>query len=42
MRTQAFGIESPGSLLDPDDVARRALGVLVGNTSGLVYDVIQR
>jgi len=42
MRTQAFGIESPDSLLDPDDVARRALGVLVGHSSGLVYDVIQR
>ncbi len=42
MRTQAFGIESPDSLLDPDVVARRALGVLVGNSSGLVYDVIQR
>jgi 2-C-methyl-D-erythritol 4-phosphate cytidylyltransferase len=42
MRTQAFGIESPDSLLDPDHVARRALGVLVGHSSGLVYDVIQR
>lgn len=42
MRTRAFGTETPGSLLDPDDVARRALGVLVGETSGLVYDVVQR
>lgn len=42
MRTRAFGIENPETLLDPDDVARRALGVLVGRSSGLVHDIVQR
>ncbi len=42
MRTRAFGIENPATLLDADDVARRALGVLVGTTSGLVHDIVQR
>jgi 2-C-methyl-D-erythritol 4-phosphate cytidylyltransferase len=41
MRTRAFGIEDPATLLDADDVARRALGVLVGRSSGLVHDIIQ-
>lgn len=41
MRTKAFGKEPPETLLDPDDVARRALGVLVGSSTGLVYDVVK-
>lgn len=41
MRTRAFGIEPPGTLLDPDDIARRALSVLVGSTSGFIYDVVK-
>ncbi len=41
MRTKAFGIEPPESLLDPDYVARRALGVLVGSSTGMVYDVVK-
>lgn len=41
MRTRAFGNEPADSLLDPDDVARRALSVLVGDTSGVIYDVVK-
>ena len=41
MRTKAFGIEPPDSLLDPDDVARRALGILVGSSTGMVYDIVK-
>jgi len=41
MRTKAFGIEPPESLLDPDDVARRALGILVGTSTGMVYDIVK-
>ena len=41
MRTKAFGNEPPDTLLDPEDVARRALSVLVGNTSGIIYDIVR-
>ena len=41
MRTKAFGNEPADTLLDPDDVARRALSVLVGNTSGIIYDIVR-
>lgn len=41
MRTKAFGIKPPESLLDPDDVARRALGILVGSSTGMVYDIVK-
>jgi NAD(P)-dependent dehydrogenase (short-subunit alcohol dehydrogenase family) len=39
MRTRAFGNEPPETLLDPDEVARKALGILVGNFSGIIFDV---
>lgn len=39
MRTKAFGQEPPETLLDPDEIARRALGVLTGQTTGIIYDV---
>ena len=39
MRTRAFGAEPPETLLDPDEVARKALGVLAHDRTGLVYDV---
>jgi 2-C-methyl-D-erythritol 4-phosphate cytidylyltransferase len=41
MRIKAFGVEPPESLLDPDDVARRALGILVGSSTGMVYDIVK-
>ena len=41
MRTKAFGNEPPDTLLDPEDVARRALSVLVGNSSGIIYDIVR-
>ena len=41
MRTRAFGTEPADTLLDPDDVARRSLSVLVGNSSGIIYDVVK-
>jgi 2-C-methyl-D-erythritol 4-phosphate cytidylyltransferase len=41
MRTKAFGNEPPESLLDPEEVARRGLSVLVGNTSGIIYDIVR-
>lgn len=40
MRVKAFGQEAPESLLDPDDVARKALGILVGSTTGFIYDIV--
>jgi 2-C-methyl-D-erythritol 4-phosphate cytidylyltransferase len=41
MRTKAFGNEPADTLLDPEDVARRALSVLVGNGSGIIYDIVR-
>jgi 2-C-methyl-D-erythritol 4-phosphate cytidylyltransferase len=41
MRLKAFGEEPPETLLDPDEVARKALGILVGDTSGIIYDVVK-
>ncbi|MGI4958583.1 MAG: SDR family NAD(P)-dependent oxidoreductase [Janthinobacterium lividum] len=41
MRTKAFGHEPVESLLEPDDVARKALGILVGESSGMIYDVVK-
>ena len=38
---RAFGAEPPETLLDPEDVARRALSVLVGNSSGIIYDIVR-
>lgn len=39
MRVKAFGQERPETLLDPEEVARKALGVLVQGTTGLIYDI---
>jgi 2-C-methyl-D-erythritol 4-phosphate cytidylyltransferase len=39
MRTKAFGAEPPETLLDPDEVARKALGILIGNSTGFIYDI---
>lgn len=41
MRTRAFGQEPPETLLDPDDVARKALGVLANEGSGFIYDIVR-
>ena len=41
MRTKAFGKEPRRTLLEPDDVARRALGILITDTTGLVYDIVK-
>jgi 2-C-methyl-D-erythritol 4-phosphate cytidylyltransferase len=41
MRVRAFGSEPADTLLDPEDVARRALSVLVGNSSGMIYDIVR-
>ena len=41
MRVKAFGIEPPNMLLDPDEVAWKALGILNGDSSGIIYDVIK-
>jgi 2-C-methyl-D-erythritol 4-phosphate cytidylyltransferase len=41
MRTKAFGNEPHDTLLDPEEVARRALSVLVGNSSGIIYDIVK-
>lgn len=41
MRTKAFGNEPADTLLDPEEVARRALSVLIGNTSGIIYDIVR-
>lgn len=41
MRVRAFGTEPENSLLDPDEVARKSLSILVGDSSGLVYDVLK-
>jgi 2-C-methyl-D-erythritol 4-phosphate cytidylyltransferase len=39
MRTRAFGTEAPETLLDPIDVARKALSILVRDQSGFIYDI---
>ena len=39
MRVKSFGVESPETLLNPDEVARKALGVLVGSSTGFIYDI---
>ena len=41
MRTKAFGNEAPDTLLDPDEVARKALGILIGDSSGIIYDIVK-
>ena len=41
MRVRAFGNEPAETLLEPEDVARRALSILVGNTSGIIYDIVR-
>lgn len=41
MRTKAFGKEPKRTLLEPDDVARRALSILVTDSTGLVYDIVK-
>jgi NAD(P)-dependent dehydrogenase (short-subunit alcohol dehydrogenase family) len=41
MRTKAFGNEAADTLLDPDDVARKALGILIGDSSGIIYDILK-
>lgn len=41
MRTRAFGAEPPETLLEPDEVARKALGVLIGEMTGIIYDVVR-
>lgn len=42
MRVKAFGHEPPESLLDADEVARKALGILVGDTTGFIYDIVKQ
>jgi 2-C-methyl-D-erythritol 4-phosphate cytidylyltransferase len=41
MRTKAFGNEPPETLLDPEEVARKALGILIGESSGIIYDILK-
>ncbi len=41
MRTKAFGKEPRRTLLDPDDVAKRALGILITDSTGLIYDIVK-
>ncbi len=41
MRTRAFGLEPPETLLDPEEVARKALGVLIRDQSGFIYDIVK-
>ena len=41
MRTKAFGNEPPEMLLDPDEVAWKALGILTEQSSGIIYDIIK-
>lgn len=41
MRTKAFGSEPPETLLDPDEVARKALGILIREQSGFIYDIVK-
>jgi 2-C-methyl-D-erythritol 4-phosphate cytidylyltransferase len=39
LRTQAFGVEPDGSLLNPDYVARQILDLLALNVSGMNFDI---
>lgn len=39
MRTKAFGVEPPGTLLDSEVVARASLDVLLSQETGHIYDV---
>jgi 2-C-methyl-D-erythritol 4-phosphate cytidylyltransferase len=41
MRTKAFGLEPDDTLLDPEDVAKRSLQILVSNTTGFIYDIVR-
>jgi 2-C-methyl-D-erythritol 4-phosphate cytidylyltransferase len=41
MRIRAFGDEPPESLLDPEEAARKALGILIQDQSGLVVDIVR-
>jgi 2-C-methyl-D-erythritol 4-phosphate cytidylyltransferase len=41
MRIKAFGQEPPETLLDVGEVARKALGVLIGDQSGFIYDIVK-
>jgi 2-C-methyl-D-erythritol 4-phosphate cytidylyltransferase len=41
MRVKAFGEEASETLLDPDDVARKALSILIGRSTGFIYDVVK-
>ncbi len=41
MRRKAFGKEPRKSLLDPDEVATKALGVLVSGATGMIYDIVK-
>lgn len=42
MRRRAFGIESPGTLLNAKDVALFSLGVLLNESTGHVYDLTKQ
>lgn len=39
MRRRAFGIETPGTLLSPKDVALFSLGVLIEECTGHIFDI---
>lgn len=41
MRVKAFGNEPPDMLLDPDEVASKALGILTEQSSGVIYDILK-
>ena len=41
MRVKAFGNEPPDLLLDPDEVASKALGILTDQSSGVIYDILK-
>jgi 2-C-methyl-D-erythritol 4-phosphate cytidylyltransferase len=41
MRTKAFGLEPADTLLDPDEVAKKSLQILVSNTTGFIYDIVR-
>ena len=41
MRVRPCETEPPETLLDADEVARKALGVLVGTSTGFIYDITQ-
>lgn len=41
MRTKAFGQEPAETLLDPEEVARKALGILMRESTGFIYDIVR-